>query len=548
MQSPIGQFVKSVPAKDLMPAESAPTVEVSPLVRQYVGMINKFVSGGRDGGPTVEVNESVGMLAFAYEKLRNSVEYREEHVLLRSAIKRILKRRLNPMWQYESIASALLRELIWARYIKNDSLPQSKEAEIEAKLRKYNVLRQSVRKYEKAEEWNDWILGIAACDIEQVLVERQASNALAEVMYQSISQHVRIDGLAETDKEIQLYVAVHRALLKSDATLISYHLFLLNAGGWAEASEKEAEWFATQLPHLRKVIEAQLHHPKAQDLTRIAKRLAPPYLVLDDVVKRNPELALGVLARPEQLRAQVEEVCKSRYGDMRQRVMRAIVRSMIYILITKMALAFLIEVPYDRYMLGEVHWGPLAFNVLFPPIFMAMLGLSIKTPGQRNTDMIFNKLSGVVTGELIPEQFTINKKRSAFAPIMGAIYWASSVGMFALVAWLLWRASFTIVGIGLFLFFFGVVVFFAYRVRQIAMELSVIREKENLFEGFLTLITLPFVRLGHRMSAEFGKMNVFAFILDVLLEAPFKLILDLTEHWINFVRQKREEMVEAQDY
>src|SRR5690606_27600993 len=134
----------------------------------------------------VEVNESVGILAFAYEKLRNSVEYREDHVLLRGAIKRILKRRLNPMWQYESIASALLRELIWARYLKNESVPQTVEAEIEEKLRKYNVLRRSVAKLEDAEDWQDWILGIVACDIEQVLVERNTSNALAEVMYQSL--------------------------------------------------------------------------------------------------------------------------------------------------------------------------------------------------------------------------------------------------------------------------------------------------------------------------------------------------------------------------
>src|SRR5690606_30004109 len=172
----------------------------------------------------------------------------------------------------------------------------------------------------------------------------------------------------------------------------------------------------------------------------------------------------------------------------------------------------------------------------------------IRTPGERNTEAIFSKLLGVISGEEPPEHYSLGKKRAVLSPILSLVYFLSSLGMFILVAWILWQFHFTPVGIGLFLFFFGVVVFFAYRVRQIAQELSVIREKENFIEGFLTLITLPFLRLGFRLSAEFGKLNVFAFILDVLLEALFKLILDLTEHWINFVRQKREEMVDIQEY
>jgi hypothetical protein len=93
-----------------------------------------------------------------------------------------------------------------------------------------------------------------------------------------------------------------------------------------------------------------------------------------------------------------------------------------------------------------------------------------------------------------------------------------------------------------------VVIFFAYRVRQIAHEFSVIREKENALESAVTFLTLPFLRIGYRLSAEFGKVNVFAFVLDVLMEAPFKLILDLAEHWLDFMRAKREEAVETHEY
>ena len=242
MESPRGQFVTSSAVHQLhQPLTATDQLVITPLIKQYVSVVKRATSQKSENQPKVEVNESLGILEFAYEKIRNRVEYREDHVLLRSAIKRILKRRLNPLWQYESIASALLRELIWARYLKNDSIPESKIEEIEDMLRKYNVLRQAYLKVEDAEDWQDWIIGIAACDIEQVLVERQPSNALAEVMYQTFLSHVQITGLPAEDKEIQIYLAIHRTLLKSDSTLMTYHLFMLNAQGWKQASEVEAQ-------------------------------------------------------------------------------------------------------------------------------------------------------------------------------------------------------------------------------------------------------------------------------------------------------------------
>ena len=43
-------------------------------------------------GNKISVNESVGRAAFYYEKLRNAVDYQDEHSFLKNAIKRILKR------------------------------------------------------------------------------------------------------------------------------------------------------------------------------------------------------------------------------------------------------------------------------------------------------------------------------------------------------------------------------------------------------------------------------------------------------------------------
>jgi hypothetical protein len=501
-----------------------------------------------DHQPVVEVSEGLGMLAFAYEKVRNSVEYREDHVLLRGAIKRILKRRLRPLWNYDPLATALLRELIWARYLPNDAVPQHKVAAIESLLKKYAALYEAVAKKKDAPQWQDWILGIAACDVEQALVERRAGYALAELFYQWLLDHVEIMGLDDQDRDIQLYLAVHRTLLKSDRTLLTYHLFLLNVPQWKSMTESEAAAAASQIESWRQTIDGQLLHPKAQAIARAVKPYAPPFLALDEMVRTNPTTAINRITDWGYIKDKIDEICKQRYTELHGRVRRAIVRSMIYILITKMALALVLEVPFDHYFFGQVHWPQLGANVLVPPILMAILGLSIRQPGPKNTAAIEDRVRQLIEGAAGREVIMLGRAKNGLSAGYSLFYTVTNLAIFGGLAWLLYSLHFNWMGIALFLFFLCVVIFFAYRVRQIAHEFNVVREKENVLEAVLTFLTLPFLRIGYRLSAEFGKMNVFAFVLDVLLEAPFKLMLDLAEHWLDFVRAKREEVVETHEY
>jgi len=40
----------------------------------------------------IEVSQTVSFFALVYEKMRNAVEFRDDHLILRAAIERILKR------------------------------------------------------------------------------------------------------------------------------------------------------------------------------------------------------------------------------------------------------------------------------------------------------------------------------------------------------------------------------------------------------------------------------------------------------------------------
>src|SRR3989344_7890960 len=72
----------------------------------------------------INVNRFVSEIATWYEKFRNAMDYREEEVVRRAAIERILKRRLLFGGNGEKIASPLMRELLWARYFPDASISE----------------------------------------------------------------------------------------------------------------------------------------------------------------------------------------------------------------------------------------------------------------------------------------------------------------------------------------------------------------------------------------------------------------------------------------
>ena len=81
----------------------------------------------------LKVNAVIGKAAFVYEKVRNAIDYQEEHLIRKSAIYRILKRKLLlekvilenyllDKYHHENLPKQLLQELIRGGYIR-DKVP-----------------------------------------------------------------------------------------------------------------------------------------------------------------------------------------------------------------------------------------------------------------------------------------------------------------------------------------------------------------------------------------------------------------------------------------
>ena len=71
-------------------------IQLSKFTQALLSAVNSIKSPAiPDDFSKLSVSQTVSFVALVYEKVRNAVEFREEHLVLRAAIERILKRRLS---------------------------------------------------------------------------------------------------------------------------------------------------------------------------------------------------------------------------------------------------------------------------------------------------------------------------------------------------------------------------------------------------------------------------------------------------------------------
>ena len=72
-----------------------------------------------------------------------------------------------------------------------------------------------------------------------------------------------------------------------------------------------------------------------------------------------------------------------------------------------------------------------------------------------------------------------------------------------------------------------------------------VEEKEGLFLRLLDKLSLPFLNLGFWLSKSLAKLNVLMIVMDFMIEAPLKSIIRVFEEWLNFIKEKKREVVEV---
>ncbi len=501
--------------------------------------------------PKIKVHVTISRVAFIYEKIRNAIDYKDEHLLRKNAIERMIKRRLYTEEKRENLGRLLLTELIRARYLPNNAIPERVIGEVDLILDKYIVLLDAVapnRLTKERRQMSNWILSLLSSEVEHHLVAPIQEDALVECMYSVIRQDV---DLAEhisdpEERDLQVYIAIHRVLIKSDVSILRYHLFNFFVPGWLENSPEAVERVKKDLVYLKKQVDSHILHPYGDRLQRFMKRFSILFIILRDIVEENPHRFPELTSNPQEFEDRVRAACASRYKKAHTKLRRSFIRTIIYVFITKMMLALIIEYPYDRYIIHTTHFTPLLINTLFHPFLMFVIAVSIRIPSKKNTDKIVEFLKKIVSQE--PYAGFLYKKRKVFKRSKFAEYLFNSffavafIISFGLIISFLILLKFNVVSAALFLFFFTIISFFGVKLRYEIKELVIVDEKDNLMTIILDFFSIPILRVGQWVSNKTPKVNLFLFVLDFIIEAPFKIFIEVVEDWVSFQKEKKEEI------
>lgn len=471
----------------------------------------------------------VETLAGVYEKARNALEYRADNLVRRAAIERILKRIVILTKDPNKVTNRLLTELKWAKYVSYDEIKISDKDALQKILARYiDFIGCSVPM--------EWILKIASAEIEELFNLNTDYKQFTFFAYQVIRQKVQMD---IPDLDLLVYFATDKIYAGSDDEQIAYHILGL-AGNNITKDKFEEAW---------KLFTLARSHKELPRLNKFVRRQMPPLVILRDIYFFTPGSFKKMLGSKDLFEKKATEVLETQLDQMSDKIATAGVRSVFYVFLTKMVLAFGLEVPFEIFAYGHINYFPLAVNLTFPPVLMWLTTMQIKLPSKKE------KVSLVERAWYVLENFDSLKdekdvlRNSESEGEHNLIYWIFTIlyaifffGVFWAIYSFLGKIGYTFFSKFIFIFFLTIIAFFAYRIAQIAKVYSW-KGTENRGATFIEIVSLPILAIGSRLSQGLSKLNFLAFTFDFILEAPFKIILGFLDSWVQFLSAKKEEQI-----
>lgn len=484
------------------------------------------------GEDTIQVGRTLGAFGFYYERIRQVVDYQEDHLFRRLAIERMVRRLSALGGPAEEQAETLIKELVMARYLPNDVVPLSAIGRTASILQKYHA-------------WQ----GLAEQKYYFSLLAREVDAALSPPFEEDALISFLLGILAANQTEVsertlRIEAGLRRILFRLDEGSLLWFLAKRQTPRFVGETMPDAEVLQQWTASVARSAKL-LASPIQRQVCKILRPLAGPALLLVDLAKQSHGAA--DLENKERFHSLLTKILSSRFERAKGRRARMVWRSLLYILITKVFLLLLVEIPYERLVFEHLRYLPLGINILFPPLFLLLVVSGLKSPKGKEIAKLEEVLQTMIREAKLPVGFLKPEIQKRVRFWQRALFWVGYAivfgGVFGGVAWLLRYFKFQWPHYFVFYFFVCTVGYFGFRVRQAYREMVLGQEVDGFRGVLFDFLALPFIRVGRWLSRTISKLNVFVFILDIFIEAPYKILLEWIESWFGFIRERRDELI-----
>lgn len=515
------------------------------MLQQQLGAAkahDEAVRAHNSQGTPIQVPGTGKAITSAYEQLRNAAEYTEDHLLLQRAIKRFFNRNFTFFSRRHghlgNVGEELIVELTQAGYLLNNEFSPETAAKIshlaDSYMQTYRNLRDS---HVSREEASDWVFSLLAVETEGILNPHSYHTALAYCAYQHYTEVLPRELFATSQKEseeydLSLYIAVHQALLKSDISIVRYDLMQMY-----HVTPHDLKAFIQFNRSVTKLYLSKF----TQRLKRAVGKYGAPLRILKSMIEERKDTHELLEDRERFLGAFDHQVGKE-YKLVHRRVNKGIIKSIVFIFITKVIIGVSIEVPYDLFVVGSLAYLPLGVNLLFPPLYMASLKLGLKVPSLANAKSLRNYIDKALYGGELPIKPSFRDTNRTASTLAKWLYTLLFFIPFAITVYVLHLLHFNIVQAAIFFAFLSTASFFGFRLSSMIRELEIVVHQSSMLSTLRDFFYLPFILVGQWLSSKYAKINAVAYFLDIAIELPLKTVLRLIRQWTRFLNEKHEEI------
>lgn len=512
----------------------------------------------------VHVDELASKIATIYEKIRRIIDWKEEHLIRRLAIERVLKRMMISQisavslitdLHAEGMAEPLVVELVRNGYFPNDKISRNRIPYVKKALGKYIYILKNSAATKSALSLNikgkvnfySWILSIAACEIEEILDPPFAENALINYMTYRIYERCKVfpqEAMTDSERFYQCYIAVHRSLFNLDEPIITYHLIRSRYPEWTNNVERILPQFTADLMNTWKSLTKELSHTNSGRFYKICEQYDTVYLAIGDLLEESRDDIDSLKARITQnsnLENLVRNVYDKRLSTLKSRLSRSAIYSTLSILLGGALSLFIIEVPIAKLVYGKFSLLAIIVDLLLPTIFMFFLVAIIRLPSKKNFSRVMHEIEKVIYDSRELDVYEIDLKRGKGLIsniVFGLLFSALAMGTLALMFWVFRLAGIPWTSIYIDTLNIAVIIFAAYVIRQRAREMTV-EESSNIFEFFLDMISIPIAKIGQWLSRKWQEYNIVSVFFSAVVDLPVSSLIQIFEAWRAYLKDKR---------
>jgi hypothetical protein len=528
------------------------------LLDKYKNIVTKKISGDI---ATIQVDEIASKLANFYEKIRKIVDWKEDNLLTRSAIQRILKRNLIAEISIikfifnkkpDNLSESLISELIRGGHLPNNQVPKTKISVVEKIINKYliflkNLSSNSLFTGKNKVNFFNWIMEIAACEIEDVLSPPRKENILIEAMTILVNDRIRSipgDFVSDEDKMIQTYIAVHRTLFSLDDAIISYRLIKLKYPNWLQANENQINDYSDKLFDIWGEMKQELDKPISKQFFNVCENIDTVFTLIGDSLDNfqdKPEELIDSFSQKEKLKEIITENYQKRVKTLKKRLLKIAALATLSVLIGNWAMYFFVEIPLALILFEKITFWAMIFDILFPSVFMFLLVAIIKPPSKTNLKAVVELSNSFVyknENRRIYEIKPIKKSSPATFFLITILYLFAGTLFFGFIGKMFNIAGLPITSTVLNSLVIAINVFAAIAIRNKARELTV-EDKGTVWEFLLDVISIPVAQVGSWFARKWKEYNIISVFFNAFVEMPFITFVAFIEDWSTFLKEKK---------